>query len=78
MNIRYSFPRRGDYLRTQLIRFTYRFLSIRMNLLKTNKKQIFFYSLETTKNANKNLVFPLDTGCSVVWLFERAKILISN
>lgn len=37
MNIRYSFPRRGDYLRTQLIRFTYRFLSIRMNLLKTKK-----------------------------------------
>lgn len=77
MNIRYSFPRRGDYLRTQLIRFTYRFLSIRMNLLKTKKTNIFLF-FGNHKNANKNLVFPLDTGCSVVWLFERAKILISN
>lgn len=41
MNIRYSFPRRGDYLRTQLIRFTYRFLSIRMNLLKKKKTKYF-------------------------------------
>lgn len=58
MNIRYSFPRRGDYLRTQLIRFTYRFLSIRMNLLKKKKNEIFFYSLETTKTQIKILFFP--------------------